>query len=142
MLPLFVTFAPQPFPSLYSDPRCTVFVPLLCFHEFANRSSHLIDLESLCFHALVSCFFRKPFIFTFIQIAGGVTPLLKEFLCALGVSTANAFFSVDCGLFCSLASLFRGPSVCFQQLAASFAKLPGVGWPCPARSQNFPLHVS
>src|ERR1700739_2302682 len=35
--------------------------------------------------------------------------------------------SIPCALLNSLASLFATPLVCFQSLAASFAKIPGVG---------------
>src|SRR5437660_3460583 len=87
MLPLFVIFAPQPFLSLYSHPRSTAFAPFLCFHKVANPS-HLIDSEILCFHALVNRYLRNPFVFTSMQIPGGVTPLHTEFLCARSASVA------------------------------------------------------
>src|ERR1700730_1440499 len=37
------------------------------------------------------------------------------------------FISLTCGLFISLCALFRTPILCFQSLAHSFAKTPGVG---------------
>ena len=43
-----------------------------------------IDLQLLCFHGLTNPFFGKPFVFTSIQIAGGVTP------CSSGYATNRA----------------------------------------------------
>src|SRR6267142_2876510 len=40
----------------------------------------------------------------------------------------NPVFSEGCRLLKSLASLFRTASLCFQELAASFRKTPGVAW--------------
>jgi hypothetical protein len=42
-------------------------------------------------------------------------------------SCANSFSSIVCALFNSLVALFRARFLCFQQLAHSFAKTPGVG---------------
>ena len=139
--------APQPLLSLHPEPRSACLSASLCFHKLANCPSPVIDLEILYFHALANRSFDKAFVFSSIQIAGGVTPLPKKRLCALDVSMAclrqaNAFFSVAWRLLDSLASLFRVPVVCFQWLAASFAKIPGVGWPPFVDSKNFPLHVS
>jgi hypothetical protein len=41
------------------------------------------------------------------------------------------FISLTCGLFISLCALFRTPILCFQSLADSFAKTPGVGTLAP-----------
>src|SRR5437879_3304417 len=41
----------------------------------------------------------------------------------------SALPSIACRLLNSLASLFATPLVCFQPLAASFSKMPGVGYP-------------
>jgi hypothetical protein len=40
---------------------------------------------------------------------------------------ANPVLPATCCLFFSLCPLFRTPSLCFQSLAASFRKTPGVG---------------
>ena len=45
-----------------------------CFQELTGCSLHLIDLHPPRFHAFTNCFFRKPFLFTSIQIAGGCHP--------------------------------------------------------------------
>ena len=52
-----------PFAVVTSVPR---------FQELTSCSLHLIDLHPPRFHAFTNCFFRKPFLFTSIQIAGGV----------------------------------------------------------------------
>jgi hypothetical protein len=60
--------------------------------------------------------------------------------------TSHAF-SFACRLFASLCSLFRARFLCFQQVAASFAKMPGVGYPnafsasafAPSASLRYPL---
>ncbi len=49
----------------------------------------------------------------------------------LCVSTANRVFSAVCSLLSSLCALFCTRFLCFQQLAASFCKTPGVGYPGP-----------
>jgi len=54
-------------------------------------------------------------------------PFSQFFLAALDASPANPVFSHSCGLFFSLGALFDAPLVCFQQLADSFCKIPGVG---------------
>ena len=54
-------------------------------------------------------------------------PFSQFFLAALDASPANPVFSHSCGLFFSLGALFDVPLVCFQQLADSFCKIPGVG---------------
>ena len=53
---------------------------------------------------------------------------------AFRVSAANIVFSVAYSLFGALASLFYAPLLCFQALAASFAKILGVGVPLTERS--------
>ncbi len=47
----------------------------------------------------------------------------------LRVSVASPMFSAVCRPFVALCALFRTPVLCFQQLAASFRKTPGVGIP-------------
>jgi hypothetical protein len=47
---------------------------------------------------------------------------------------AKPVFSEGCRLLKSLASLFRTASLCFQELAASFRKTPGVAWEPSAHS--------
>jgi len=54
-------------------------------------------------------------------------PFSQFFLAAFDASPANPLFSHSCGLFFSLGALFDAPLVCFQQLADSFCKIPGVG---------------
>ena len=54
------------------------------------------------------------------------TALLSETL-PLRCTVANPLFSRVCRLLDSLASLFRAPVLCFQQLADSFCKTPGGG---------------
>jgi hypothetical protein len=44
-------------------------------------------------------------------------------------SGASSFLSLTCRLLVSLCALFRARVVCFQQLADSFCKIPGVGYP-------------
>jgi len=52
----------------------------------------------------------------------------KPFLpCDLHPLPASLLFSDACSLLNSLGSLFKASVVCFQQLAASFCKMPGVG---------------
>ena len=51
------------------------------------------------------------------------------FLAALHASPANLVFSHSCGLFFSLYPLFAARLVCFQQLADSLCKTPGVWGP-------------
>ena|ERR1700740_1710138 len=59
----------------------------------------------------------------------------------------SPLFSSTCRLFASLCSLFRARFLCFQQVAASFAKMPGVGYPnafsasafAPSASLRYPL---
>jgi len=115
-------------PSLQAKARSTPSLPSFCFHKLANRPSRLIHLEALCFHAFMNHSFRKSFIFTSIQIAGCLPPLLSDFSASPMPSVVNTLFSDICSLFSSLASLFRIPVVCFQWLAASFAQYAGVGW--------------
>ena len=54
-------------------------------------------------------------------------PLLagRSNFCASG---ANSCSSITCALLNSLAALFRARTLCFQQFADSFAKMPGWGW--------------
>ena len=57
-----------------------------------------------------------------------LSPLcLRVSACPDRAGLANPMFSVVCRLFVALCALFRTPSLCFQQLAASFCKMPGVG---------------
>src|SRR5258707_795990 len=63
---------------------------------------------------------------------GGGTPvasvLRPPILCvALFPAVARSVFSATCSLFFSLCSLFANPTLCFQSLADSFSKTPGVG---------------
>src|SRR5882724_2169764 len=51
----------------------------------------------------------------------------RFFLAALPASPASPVFSNSCGLFFSLCTLFDARLICFQQLADSFCKTPGVG---------------
>jgi len=53
-------------------------------------------------------------------------PFSQFFLAAFDASPANPLFSHSCGLFFSLGALFDGRLVCFQYLADSFCKTPGV----------------
>jgi hypothetical protein len=88
---------------------------------------------------------RRAFVFITIQIPFPVTPLsahpyktpggatsaslrlpLPRFV---GSPTATPAFSWGCRLLDSLCPLFRAPFLCFQQLADSFSKTPGVGYP-------------
>ena len=68
--------------------------------------------------------------------AASFQPLLFT---ALDASSANPVFSDSCGLFFSLCTLFDAPLVCFQQLADSLCKTPGV-WGISATSPR-PLHL-
>jgi hypothetical protein len=43
--------------------------------------------------------------------------------------SASRILPICYELFIALALLFRAPVLCFQQLARSFAKTPGVGYP-------------
>jgi hypothetical protein len=49
--------------------------------------------------------------------------------CSPNTPALSPCVSEICGLFDSLCALFSSPVVCFQQLAASFCKTPGVGVP-------------
>ncbi len=98
-------------------------------------------LPPLCFHNLTNPFSRKPFGFTSMQNArgwalsfpGGALCLSVPG-CPGPVGVANSMLSAACSLFFSLGSLFRARLVCFQILAASFRKTPGVGVSIPIRS--------
>jgi hypothetical protein len=92
---------------------------------------------ALCFHNLTNPFSCKPFCFTSIQNPRGIT-LRRSFQDALRLRAsvslwiacrrqANPVVSAACGLLFSLASLFRTPILCFQQLADSFPKNRGGG---------------
>jgi len=49
--------------------------------------------------------------------------------------------SYSCGLFAALCAVLRARFVCFQQLAASFCKIPGgVGCLCDSSAYSAPLH--
>ena len=126
--------APQPLLSLHPEPRSACLSASLCFHKLANCPSPVIDLEILYFHALANRSFDKAFVFSSIQIAGGVTPLPKKRLCALDVSMAclrqaNAFFSVAWRLLDSLAFFFAYPSFVFNGLQPLLPKYRGWGGP-------------
>jgi hypothetical protein len=62
-------------------------------------------------------------------------------------SGASSFLSITCRLLVSLCSLFGARFLCFQQVAASFAKMPGVGGTnafsasafAPSASLRYPL---
>src|SRR5258705_12926930 len=75
-----------------NEARRTLFLSLLCFHKVASSSSPLFDLEPLCFDSLTSGFFRKCFVFTFIQIAGGcaLSPLSPTALRTRRLCTGRA----------------------------------------------------
>ncbi len=89
-------------------------------------------LPRLCFQALTNPVSRKPFLFTSMQKPRGVpSAFLFWFrLQRLPVLCVPLFllapvFSATCRLFFSLCALFAHPRLCFQRLAASFAKTPG-----------------
>ena len=56
------------------------------------------------------------------------------------VSAASPLLSLDCGLLFSLIAFFRIGFLCFQELAASFAKTPGYG--CLSDSSAFSLPIA
>jgi hypothetical protein len=63
-------------------------LPILCFQELTNCSSQLIVASPLCFHTLTNCFFRNPFPFTSMQIAG-VSPHTKPVVEAVPTGHSN-----------------------------------------------------
>jgi hypothetical protein len=64
----------------------------------------------------------RPFLFPQPRVFSQLPLALQPNSCASG---ASSFPSISCRLLVSLCSLFRARLVCFQQLAASFCKMPG-----------------
>ena len=90
--------------------------------------SSLPSMASLCFHILTNCLPRKSSILIAIRIARGYTLSASS-----GSFPCYPAFSLKCLVFKSLpplCPLLRALTLCFQRLAASFRKIPGVGV-CP-----------
>ena len=108
-----IVFPPYPLPTFLHKSRLFISLPPLC----RSQKSQL-----LCNQANPDSFAKTP---------GVGYPLrsLCSDLSALCVALLPAYyvFSTTCRLLFSLASLFRTRSLCFQQLADSFAKNRGVG---------------
>ena len=142
--------APQPLPSLSTSlspqpealhapdgPRRTLFGLSFLFTTLQTPPPvclRHIDLYFLCFLALTKPFSPNLFIFTSIQNPRVSVPRVAFMVPTRGAlcvtrfpASARSVFSATCGLFLSLGSLFAHVSLCFQSLAASFAKTPGVG---------------
>jgi len=110
-------------------------LPLLATHYPLST----LFLSALCFHILTNCFSRNSFILTTIRIApgcGGTNLQSLSELCAsapLPSPTLSGWqihcFQAFAASFPPLCALFCTPSLCFQSLAASFRKIPGVGYP-------------
>jgi hypothetical protein len=76
-------------------------------------------LSPVCFQCLTKPSSRNPFLFTSMQNPRGARS-------GAGLLPAPAVFSATCRLLVSLCLLFTHAGLCFQRLAASFAKTPGV----------------
>src|SRR5258707_618345 len=100
----------------------------------------ITSLQPQQLHAITHSFAQRraaipPILNSFhtLSVATGVVPLLPpcsglRILCvALFPAVARSVFSATCSLFFSLCSLFANPTLCFQSLADSFSKTPGVG---------------
>ena len=103
---------------------------LSCFHALTNPSCRPIDLQVLYFHTLTNPFSRNPFPFSSIQNPPGVGGVRLHQLCVLCASALKncltPFLTYCCALLKSLYSLFQPRVLCFQSLADSFCKTPGV----------------
>ena len=74
--------------------------------------------------------FSQPLSFDeHLRCPPGVGSALHSEFSFPSASAATRLFSMVYRLLDSLASLFRVPFLCFQQLADSFCKMPGVGYP-------------
>ena len=65
----------------------SVFLPhsvnlglILPAFKFLRTAFHYSEISSLCFHNLTNCFFRNCFSLTTLQIAGGVTPPICNYM--------------------------------------------------------------
>jgi hypothetical protein len=78
-------------------------------------------------------------------LVGRFSYSLLRALCACAssrrASAANPLFSKACALLLSLCALFRARIICFQQLARSFAKIPGWGVPLGALDGSAVLSI-
>jgi hypothetical protein len=68
------------------------------------------------------CFDNRPHC---TGVSGSTSGAASGFLCALGVSVANPFFSYDCSLFCALKKV---NSFAIKQIQPLFRKHPGWGY--------------
>ena len=109
-------------PSLLPQPRVSSpifdFVGPLFSYSYELLFSHL-----LCFDNHLNC----PGVYS-SSVHRNTSPPLR-----FDTPVANPIFSAACRLFVSLGSLFRTRLLCFQELAASFAKNRGVGIPAKNR---------
>ena len=103
--------------------------PLLTTHD----ALHTVFLSPLCFHTLTNPFSCNPFLFTSIQNPRGCGVKNPKLSTAFSVRSMPLWqIHLFQGLAASLASLctlFRTRFLYFQSLAASFRKIPGVGYP-------------
>jgi hypothetical protein len=112
-----VNLAPNPF--LHASYSCT-----------SADKPPINGLWPLCFHGLTNCFSRKPLPLMNICVAPRVCWSAHHSQFSFpSASAATRLFSMAYRLLDSLASLFRVPFLCFQQLADSFGKIPGGGVP-------------
>jgi hypothetical protein len=130
--------------SCYSLPTIDYSLsPSFCFHALTNPSFTLIDLQVLHFHTLTNPFSRNPFSFTSIQNPRGVGgcvsfSTLRRCLPRPGRGASalknclTPFLTYSYGLLESLCPLFQARVLCFQSLADSFCKTPGVWGVGPA----------
>ena len=125
-------FRPSFFPSpvCFRAPRSYSLLT-----HYSLPTTHYPLSPALCFHILTNPFSRNSFTFTSIQTPGGVGGFSVLYLAtrlprsSRGHSplAISPLLSSTCRLLRSLCPLFRTPVLCFQSLAASFCKTPGVG---------------
>jgi hypothetical protein len=96
-------------------------------HSYANTRDTvpLRHLRALCVSALSLPSISDPYKTT--RVWGHACQFPSALFLARSGSVANPILSSVCGLFISLAAFFRAPVLCFQLLAGSLAKTPGVG---------------
>ena len=133
------TFAPMSAPSAVEGPR-----PLFRLISKArilppHGSPPAVQSSSFSVHTCTGGSIFYHFVFIHLQIPPRATPLYSHPCKTLGVSPCASFrpqeiahhkitshaVSEACGLFISLAPLFRPPVLYFQSFAHSFAKTPG-----------------